>query len=178
MGVCLRWIPPVGKGIRLVPCGRWWDAVQVPRSRQRDLAGEVPGGGVLEDQSEDVLTWLLPVGTAPAGWGRGGVRVLGRGYHLPVPPGEWRTGWWLTWRTAPRGDGLTDPDALRALLAELPERCDRCHRLAAPPATITGPAPGGGTVTVITCQGCADTMTAVLRATASLAADRLGRAGQ
>ncbi|GAA2055722.1 hypothetical protein GCM10009757_32900 [Streptomyces cheonanensis] len=159
-------MPLPGEGIRLVPCGRWWDAVQVPRLRWRDLAEEAPGNGVLEDRSDDVLTWLLPVGAA-AGWGRGGVRVLGRGYHLPMPPGEWRTGWWLTWRTPPRGTGLTDPAVLRALLADLPVRCDRCHQLAAPAATITGAAPGGGTVTVTTCQRCADTMTAVLRAAAA-----------
>ncbi|MEO3749493.1 hypothetical protein [Streptomyces sp. B6B3] len=111
------WLPT--NGVRAVPCARWFDAVCV------DAFDAVPAirrmghrsGPAIEDQAEDLVTWLVPVGAAD-GWRLAGVRVLGRGQEIRVPPPGWRGA--IQWLVEPPavGDCLTSPlllhDALRS----------------------------------------------------------------
>ncbi len=72
-------------------------------------------GPVIEDQIEDVVTWLVPVDAAHA-WRLAGVTVLGAGRELRVPPPHWSGA--IRWLLEPPavGDCLTRPEFLHTSL--------------------------------------------------------------
>ncbi len=95
-----EWLPDARSGVRTAPCGRWFDAVlAIGRMQHRS-------GPVIEDQVQDAVTWLVPVGTADA-WDLPGVQVLGHGHEIRVPPPGWRGA--IQWLMEPPavGDCLT-----------------------------------------------------------------------
>ncbi|WP_190233036.1 hypothetical protein [Streptomyces avicenniae] len=122
------WLPYDGR-VRARPLGEWFDAVRVPEFQglyafaRLQAAGR--GGPVVEDRVRHLLYWLVPPGTAGCrDWPRG-VRALGRGHILAVPPAD-RVGepWagegeaqWVMYR--PSGRCLTDPDVLHAALTRV-----------------------------------------------------------
>ncbi|CAL9402311.1 hypothetical protein SUDANB171_01481 [Streptomyces sp. enrichment culture] len=172
------WIPSPGSGARAVPCGRWFDAVQVPRTTAAVLLTLVPSRGVVEDQTNDTMAWFIPVSARAVPVG--GVRVLGIGDLVHVPPadrGPLRGGVWR-WAAPPCGDCVSDPAPLCASLAALEgcraERCVRCGGVAYPPAVITASGPRGRQVSVTACQEHADDTTAWLRCAAAIAGTERG----
>lgn len=117
------WLPPACKGARTLPAGRWWNAVEVDSLTANHVLGRLGlrSGPVVEDTIQGVARWLISPGSA-AGWGLPGVRVLGRGHYLTVPPAEWCAGPWtggppIRWIAPPRGTCLTDATELRTALA-------------------------------------------------------------
>jgi hypothetical protein len=111
-----EWLPPVG--VRLVPAGRWWDAVALSRADSRVL-DDVPGGtggGVLHDGVHRVWMWLVPPGATPAWEPLPRVTVLNRPCQVIEVPSLDREFGQPQWVRTPRGDGLTDPAALHAAL--------------------------------------------------------------
>ncbi|TDC15435.1 hypothetical protein E1265_26720 [Streptomyces sp. 8K308] len=128
------WVPPLSAGTRTVPTGRWFDAVQVPSLTSAYVLGRLDGrsGPVVEVQEHGVVRWFVGPRMA-AGWPRlPGVRVLGHGHYVAIPPAEWcasptEGGPPIRWLVPPRGSCLTNADALREALA----------------ATLLAPAPLG-----------------------------------
>ncbi|MDT0342457.1 hypothetical protein [Streptomyces litchfieldiae] len=118
------WMPT--DGVELLPCGRWWDAVQLPTFvgvRVVSRLGE-RSGPVVQDQVAEMLSWLVRPGAA-VGWEERvpGVAVLGAGRSLAVPPASWRCGPSMRWLIRPTKTCLTDPGALfGALRATFPPR--------------------------------------------------------
>ena len=112
------WSPPCGTDIRLVPAGRWWDAVKVPRA-VGDFALKLLAldtGAVIEDAFSAHLYWLVPVDSA-TGWRLPYVTVLGAACYLAVPPGHRTEGLGVHWRVpCEPGHTLTDPAHLREAL--------------------------------------------------------------
>ncbi|MDT0307415.1 hypothetical protein RM780_10615 [Streptomyces sp. DSM 44917] len=106
------WLPADGEGVRVLPCGRWFDAVEVYGAagpRTLTLLGE-RSGPVIEDQARGVLHWLIAPGSGDA-WlppAAPGIRVLGAGHQLAVPPAAWTRGPATRWLLPPRGTCLTD----------------------------------------------------------------------
>ncbi len=111
------WLPT--NGVRSVPCARWFDAVLVGAFDAVLAIGRMRhrSGPVIEDQVEDAVTWLVPVGTADA-WRLSGVRVLGRGHEIRVPSPGWHGV--IRWLVEPPavGDCLTRPELLHDTLRE------------------------------------------------------------
>ncbi|MEU6221913.1 hypothetical protein ABZ845_31105 [Streptomyces sp. NPDC047022] len=120
----LEWLP-TGRTVSMRPAGRWWDAVQVPRSMGLDALGHLAGatGAVIEDPGGGLLYWLIPTGSAytwqmPPG---AQVTVLGETNHLIVPGPQRTSG--PHWRIPPtRGNTLTDPSTLHDALTEAAAR--------------------------------------------------------
>ncbi|WP_165956177.1 hypothetical protein [Streptomyces hainanensis] len=117
------WIPPLRSGARTLPAGRWWDVVQVPSSTSAHVLGRLDArsGPVIEIQERAVVRWLVAP-RATAGWQRlPGVRVIGHGHYVAIPPAEWRASRDgappLRWLVPPRGRCLTEAEALREALA-------------------------------------------------------------
>ncbi|MGK5530140.1 hypothetical protein [Streptomyces sp. URMC 129] len=120
-----EWVPTDNHGVRTLPCGRWFDAVRVSSNtafygiaRLHDRSGPV-----IEDQVQQILTWLIHPATAE-GWCLPGVKVVGRGRYVAVPPASWVKGsWWgapsTRWLIPPRGSCLTDAKYLHDALAEV-----------------------------------------------------------
>ncbi|WP_147255694.1 hypothetical protein [Streptomyces sp. PT12] len=111
-----EWIPSGMNGPLALPCGRWWDAVQVPCLESISafvLLGRIVGP-VVDDQREGLHWWLIPPGTA-SGWNLPHVEVLGDSRELLVPPANARPGA-LLWWASPPGGRLTDPGFLHAAL--------------------------------------------------------------
>jgi hypothetical protein len=119
------WMPPRSVGARIVPCGRWWDAVVVPREDGERVLRLLDGrsGALIADDARSTLTWLVAPGETHR-WGRvGRVTLLGTGRTLEIPPAAWRRGYALRWALPPAGDCLTDAGALLdALIAVLKAR--------------------------------------------------------
>ncbi|MEO3755010.1 hypothetical protein [Streptomyces sp. B6B3] len=101
-----------------MPCGRWWDAVQLAAFDAVLVINLMQhrSGPAIEDQNEDTVTWLVPVRTTD-GWRIPSVTVLGRGQQIHVPPPRWATS--RRWLIEPPvvGDCLTSPELLRTALA-------------------------------------------------------------
>ncbi|MFD5315245.1 hypothetical protein [Streptomyces sp. NPDC127098] len=118
------WIPRARYGVRTVPVGRWFDVVEVPGLASARVLGRLHWrtGPVVEMQQRGVVSWFVVPGAA-AGWETlPGVRVLGHGYYVEVPPAGWcasprEGGPPVRWVVPPRGRCLTDSDALREALA-------------------------------------------------------------
>lgn len=114
----LPWTPPGGTEVRLLPAGRWWDAVRVTRPlAEQALAVLGPDtGAVIEDDSGALLYWLIKPGAADE-WPRlPQVEVLGRATYVGVPPVA-VTSSRARWRVPLAHDCyLTDPALLRAAL--------------------------------------------------------------
>jgi hypothetical protein len=113
-----EWMPRTPGGVTRLRCGTWWDAVRVPDDigalALEMLAGR--SGPVLASPKDSVVYWLVKPASA-AGWNLSFVEVWGAACWLPVPcpsPGARH----VQWLTPPRGDCLTDPQALRAALTE------------------------------------------------------------
>jgi hypothetical protein len=104
-------------GIQLMPAGRDWDAVRVPRSIGI-VAHEAMGGAsraVICDSGSQ-LYWLVPPGTA-AGWSVRGTAALGTSTYVVIPPTVLTTGPGDHWERSPGPAGyLTDPHVLREAL--------------------------------------------------------------
>ncbi|UCM87477.1 hypothetical protein [Streptomyces marincola] len=118
----MSWMPREGPAP--LPCGRWWDGVQLPTITGTQIIGHLRerSGPVVEDQATGLMTWLIPVGAADA-WEprRADVSVLGAGRVLLVPPVEWSGGPWhggfpTRWLIPPRETCLTGPADLFAAL--------------------------------------------------------------
>lgn len=114
------WVPPEGAPVESFPCGRWWDAVRVPTPvglHALRVLDEL-SGPVIEDQGPWVLYWLVPPGSADH-WRLAGVKVLGAGHMLAVPPADYIASPSRRWKVPlkARGNGLTDPAGLHAALA-------------------------------------------------------------
>lgn len=114
------WLPT--RGAELVPCGRWWDAVQLPTFTAVRLIGQLAdaSGPVVQDQQRDTVTWLLPAGTPRTDYGPE-VTVLDLGHAIRIPPAAWRGGPYdgapaVRWLIPPAGDCLTDPAVLYGAL--------------------------------------------------------------
>ncbi|GAA2364676.1 hypothetical protein [Streptomyces carpaticus] len=150
------WVPSNTSGVQLVSCGRWWDALRLPCEDWGHLPDVCPGAGVIQDRADRVLVWLVPVGSVDA-WRPPGAQVLDRGHLLPVPPVEWSTSWWLTWRQPPIGDAITDPDQLRRAMsarpsADVSDVCVQCGCLPTAPAVISGRDADGQPLDLTACQ--------------------------
>ena len=109
------WLPT--DSIRTVPCARWFDAVTVDAFDAVIAIGRMQhrSGPVIEDQVEDAVTWLVPVGTADA-WDLPSIQVLGKGHEIRVPPPGWHGV--IRWLMEPPavGDCLTRPGLLHTTL--------------------------------------------------------------
>ncbi|MGW8375382.1 hypothetical protein [Streptomyces sp. ODS28] len=85
---------PGGLGTRLVPTGRQFDAIRVPRFLGLvALSGLRRTGAVIVDPRERALYFLVPAGAADT-WAVPETRALGTAEYLIVPPPA---------RTAPPG---------------------------------------------------------------------------
>ncbi|MGA5822580.1 hypothetical protein ACPC54_32555 [Kitasatospora sp. NPDC094028] len=109
-----------GLGLMPLPAGRHWDVLSVP-GRLGHPALEVldagPCGPVLADFDEDLVSFLVPVGTA-ARWVGTGVRGSGEGTWIVVPHPD-RVRRRVRWLVPPDGSGrLTDPMLLELALHE------------------------------------------------------------
>ncbi|WP_432747355.1 hypothetical protein H7827_24420 [Streptomyces sp. JH002] len=166
------WIPAAGSGATRVPCGRWFNAVPVPRATGELLLALVPSRGVVADQTSDTMVWFIPAGV-PATFPEG-VQLLGHTDATYVPSadrGPERGGVWR-WVVLPRGDCLTDAvpllTSLAAVAGRVAERCVWCGGVAYPPAVITAAGPRGRRVTVTACQRHADDVSVLLRYTSGI----------
>jgi hypothetical protein len=113
-----RWMRQDGAQARLLPAGRWWDAVRVPLGlgshAMRHLGDET--GAVITDGYGRILYWLIRPGTA-ADWRLPEVQVLGAGCHVVVPPAHRTTGPGPHWRVPPARDHeCTSAPALHSAL--------------------------------------------------------------
>lgn len=108
------WIPPARCGARTVPAGRWFDVVRVPGPASGRVLGRLGwrSGPVVEIQEHGVVHWFVAPRVA-AGWPRlPGVRVLGHGHYVAIPPAGWcasptEGGPPVRWLVPPRGRCLT-----------------------------------------------------------------------
>jgi hypothetical protein len=114
----LDWMP-TGCSMSLLPAGKWWDAVRVPRTIALEALGRLRGdtGAVIEDSWTSVYYWLVPAGGAST-WempGASRITVLGDTAHLVVPgPQSTAEPRWHIPPTLSRL--LTDPEKLREAL--------------------------------------------------------------
>jgi hypothetical protein len=113
------WLP-IGRSMSLLPAGKWWDAVKVPRTIALEALGRLAGeaGGVIEDPWADIYYWLVPAGEAST-WElpkASRITVLGDTAHVVVPGPECTEG--PRWRIPPTdSNALTDPARLHDVLA-------------------------------------------------------------
>jgi hypothetical protein len=119
-------MPPAKIGTRRLPCGRWFDAVLVPREDGPFVLNELNdrSGPVVDNDPLGVFVWLVPPGTVRR-WGRvARVTLLCEGRQtVDVPPASWTRGVAVRWVRPPYGDCLTDGDVLlRALIGMLKSR--------------------------------------------------------
>ncbi|MFB4194359.1 hypothetical protein [Streptomyces carpaticus] len=153
------WMPSARAGSRMVPCGRWFDAVRVSGELgERAVAGlGMTSRGVVGDFARGVAMWLVFPGVAD-GWRLGEVEVWGAGQAVEVPPVSWvpGSGRGLRWLVRPRGDGLTEGAALYgALVAARGPSCglgaQRCEPVAGRLVVV---ADIGGNRLVYACEPC------------------------
>ncbi|MGI5455190.1 hypothetical protein ACQEWB_18815 [Streptomyces sp. CA-249302] len=115
----LEWMP-TGHSVSLLPAGKWWDAIKVPRAIALETLDRLrdESGAVMEDPWSDTLYWLVPTGRATA-WEMpesSHVTVLGDTAHLVVPGPQCTVG--PHWRVPPGlSNFLTDPEKLHDALA-------------------------------------------------------------
>ncbi|MEU9055020.1 MULTISPECIES: hypothetical protein [unclassified Streptomyces] len=112
------WMQPGSVEVRIVAAGGWWDAVRVPldlgTDALRHLGDET--GAVIADGFSGRLYWLIPPGSA-ADWQLPHVRVLGRGWHVAIPPLHRVTRPGLYWQVHPsRGHEWTNTPRLHSAL--------------------------------------------------------------
>ncbi|MDT0347644.1 hypothetical protein [Streptomyces litchfieldiae] len=114
----VAWLPSEEQGVRSVPCGRWFHAVRVVAADGRRAADRLGprSGPVIEDQAAGTACWLVAPRAADT-WRLAGVRVLGAGREIAVPPASWTAGPSTRWLVPPRGDCLTAPGPLHDVLA-------------------------------------------------------------
>lgn len=107
-------------GCELLPAGRDWDAVRVPRSvglAAVTILG-VRSGAVIEDPREPCLYWFIAAGSAGE-WAVDNTQLLQAGAFLSVPPARRTDGPGPYWRICPGDtDWLTDVGALRAAVED------------------------------------------------------------
>ncbi|WP_062210382.1 hypothetical protein [Streptomyces sp. NBRC 109706] len=118
------WVPSAGQGVRVLPCGRWFDAVRASGAEgARAIArlGERTGP-VIHLPTERAMFWLVPVGSAD-GWRLPGIVVLGADESLSVPPPSRTEGPAARWLIPPRRFCLTDPVALHEVLTVVANGC-------------------------------------------------------
>ncbi|MGK5533014.1 hypothetical protein [Streptomyces sp. URMC 129] len=120
MGIAVSaalWMPDEERGVRTLPCHRWWDAVRMPRPLGQDILARLgsASGPLIEDQFADTYTWLVECGAAD-GWEPLGARVLGMGSVVAVPPARWQRGRVVRWLVPPTATCLTDATRLRRAL--------------------------------------------------------------
>lgn len=135
------WLPP-RRAIRVLPAGRDWDAVRVPRSIGERVLAKLGAdtGAVIADSMARLLYWLVRVGAADD-WelppGRS-VFVRTSGTYVAVPGPLAISG--PVWRIPVSANGVhTDAERLRTILeAELsPVDLERGHRIARSGETST-----------------------------------------
>ncbi|WP_326599865.1 hypothetical protein [Streptomyces sp. NBC_01803] len=82
------WIPS-GHLAQPRPCGLAWDAVITTYIDGIRALGHLglASRACMQDPEADLVAWLVKPGSAE-GWDLPGVRVLGRGEHIDVPPAE------------------------------------------------------------------------------------------
>ncbi|MEU0740801.1 hypothetical protein [Streptomyces sp. NPDC006134] len=112
-----------GTGTALLPAGRFWDVLSVPERLglcavdllRRDLTGAP--APILMDHTAARVGFFLPPDPASE-WTGSGVRRVGRGSWVAVPPPYRATGR-LGWLVPPDGTGaLHDPGAVELALRE------------------------------------------------------------
>ncbi|WP_405860013.1 hypothetical protein OG407_20525 [Streptomyces sp. NBC_01515] len=114
----LDWMP-AGCSMSLLPVGKWWDAVRVPRTIALEALGRLRGGtgAVIDDSWISVYYWLVPAGGASA-WempGASRITVLSDTAHLVVPGPQSTAG--PRWHVPPTLTRLlTDPEKLHDAL--------------------------------------------------------------
>ncbi|MER7788140.1 hypothetical protein [Streptomyces sp. NPDC097640] len=98
----LKWTPPSGYDVKLVPTGTWWDAVRASATvgeHALKLLGD-ESGAVIQDRYGP-LYWLVAPGAAD-GWDVREVQVLGastaEASYVGVPPAHWTSGPGTRWR--------------------------------------------------------------------------------
>jgi hypothetical protein len=98
-----------------MPCGRWFDAVLVPREDGPFVLNELNdrSGAVIDNGPLDVFVWLVRPG-AVRRWGRvARVTLLSERWQtIDVPPASWTAWQALRWVRPPAGDCLTGADTL------------------------------------------------------------------
>jgi hypothetical protein len=109
-----------------LPCGRWFDAVLVPREDGPFVLNTLNGrsGPVVDNDPLGVFVWLVRPGTLRQ-WGRvARVTLLTEQRQtIDVPPASWTRDVAVRWVRPPVGDCLTDGDALlRAVIESLKAR--------------------------------------------------------
>ncbi|MDT0346875.1 hypothetical protein [Streptomyces litchfieldiae] len=144
-----EWMP--AHGVELLPCGRWFDAVQLPEFVGRRVLSRLLDrtGPVVQDQVQDMLTWLVAPGAAD-GWEERvpGVAVLGAGRSLAVPPASWRCG-----PTATAGSSIRWLTQPTNTASPIPTHCSaRCGPSSARGCAVAEPLPA--TRPLIPCAAC------------------------
>ncbi|GHH11195.1 bifunctional DNA primase/polymerase [Streptomyces lanatus] len=117
-----------GEDAVLLEAGRLWDVLSVPEHiglRTLDLLGRVrrraSGPVLMNCGARRVGFFIPPAPPAPVtGWTGPGVRYVGRGSWVAVPPPDHFGGWRLEWLRPPDGTGaLYDPDVVRSALRKV-----------------------------------------------------------
>ncbi|WPB92689.1 hypothetical protein [Streptomyces malaysiensis] len=117
----LPWTPPATCSVRMLPAGRWWDAVQAPRALGEHalrLLGDATGA-VIDDPGGKRLVWLVEPGAADR-WDMGwlpGIELRGSATFIHVPGVDRTEGPGVHW-CVPLAPGryLTEPAFLLAVL--------------------------------------------------------------
>lgn len=113
------WMPSC-RSVSLLPAGKWWDAVKVPRAIALEALEQLRDetGAVIEDPWSCTFYWLVPAGRATT-WQfskTAQIKVLGDTTHIVVPGPECTVG--PQWRVPPTGSSaLTNPEKLHDALA-------------------------------------------------------------
>lgn len=109
-----RWLSSAR--ILLLPLGRLWDVVKVPRLRGLAAVEMGVDGPVIHDPAGQAVFFLVPVGTAIV-WDVDGTVCLGDACYLATPVPVVKTPPGPHWLQAPDGSGqLVDPETLRDAL--------------------------------------------------------------
>ncbi|MGY0061969.1 hypothetical protein ACWY4P_36460 [Streptomyces sp. LZ34] len=117
----LKWTPPSGYDIKVVPTGKWWDSVRASvrvGEHALKLLGDA-SGAVIQDR-HGPLYWLVAPGAAD-GWNVRDVQVLGastaEASYVGVPPAHWTSSPGTYWRIPVGPDCyLTDAQLLHGAL--------------------------------------------------------------
>ncbi|MET8182299.1 hypothetical protein [Streptomyces sp. NPDC005336] len=117
----LPWTPPNTHSVQLLPAGKWWDAVRVPRALGEHalrLLGEATGA-VIDDPLDKRLAWLIEPGTADQ-WDMSWlptVELRDTTAYIDVPPLGRTIGPGVHWRVPITYDRyLTEPTVLYTVL--------------------------------------------------------------
>ncbi len=110
------WVPSAEEEVQSRKCHRWWDAVEIPCVDSIYVFARLgtEAGPVVGDQRAGLHWWLVPPSAADD-WTLPGIKILGDGDELRVPPAEAPCGALLWWASPPTSP-LTDPQRLHAVL--------------------------------------------------------------